>query len=164
VVPTGLDVAWPAVAHVASTVIVALFLIGLIGLTGGFLAGILRQRWMQAVVLLIVTLAAAGSAAGPAEFAKNFLFALLQIGVVMAGVVGFYRFNMLAYALTVAVLSLSQAAIVLLRQPAPYYQWNGYAVLAVLLGVAIWPLLTTRESDAAPSMPLPGGAGDAPSA
>ncbi len=143
-VPVGLDASWPAAMQIAGAVTAALFLLGVIGLVGGFLAGSLRRRWMQAAGLLLIALALTGGADSPAEFAKDFSFSLLRVGVVAAGVVWLYRFNMLAYALTAVVLSLSQAASQLLRQPAQFYQWNGYAVVAALLAALVWSLLAWR--------------------
>jgi hypothetical protein len=152
--PTNLDSYLPAVQAIGGAILSGLFMVALIALTAGFLAGYVRQRWLQFgfVVLVAVTwpwpLAATWDWGSPADFAEGVLLHLIILGVVWWGVTRLVRFNLLAYFLLAVVIKLSGAAVQLLRQPNEFFRANGFVVLVALLVLLAWPLVAWRRSAA----------------
>ena len=160
--PTGFfDSYFPAVQAIGQAVagmLGGLFLIGYIALAAGFLAGYVRQRWMQFGLVLLLAVALAGEWGSPADFAKRVVVRLLFLGVVWWGVTRVVRFNLLAYFLIAAAIALVSAASMLLRQPNPFFRANGYAVVAALLALLAWPVIAWLRSPS-PSSVLAGPSG-----
>ena len=71
----------------------------------------------------------------------------------------FFRFNLMAYFLTSAVLALAGGAVQLLRQSAGAFHTQGYVALGAVMVLFAWPLiawLRLRGTDA-PSAAIPAG-------
>ncbi len=162
--PTGFfDSYFPAAQAIGQAVaggFGGFFLIGYIALAAGFLAGYVRQRWMQFGLLLLLAVALAGDWGSPADFAQRVVVHLLFLGVVWWGVTRVVRFNLLAYFLIAAAIALVTAAGMLLRQPNPFFRANGYAVVAALLALLAWPMIAWLRSPS-PSSVLAGPTGPA---
>jgi len=139
--PAGFDSYLPAVQSIGGAISSGLFLTGLVALAAGFVAGYIRQRWMQVGLLFLLAFALIGDWRTPADFVQKILVQLLILGVVWWGVARVIRFNLAAYFLVVVTMILSGAAVQLLRQPNPFFRANGYVVVAALLALLAWPLV-----------------------
>jgi hypothetical protein len=160
-VPTSLDTTFPAAAFVAGSVLEGLFLVGLLALAAGFVAAYLRRPWMRASLVLVAAASLVGSRGSPADFAKGFLLALVNVAVIWWGVTRVVRFNLLGCFLVAVATSLLDAAMQLFRQPAEFYRLNGYIVAVALLASLAWPLAAWRSSlSNASSARVAGASGD----
>ncbi len=160
--PTSFDTYLPAVQAIGQAVAGALsgglFLAGYIALAAGFIAGYVRQMWMRVGVALLVAVALAGDWGSPADFAQQVLVQLIILGVLWWGVIRVVRFNLLAYFLIAATVTLTGAATRLLQQPNPFFRANGYAVVGAALALLAWPLVAWLRAPAArDSMAGPAG-------
>jgi len=144
--PASLDTTFPAAAFVARSVLEGLFLVGMLALVAGFVAGYLRRPWMRAGLVLVAAAALVGSWGSPADFAKSFLLALVNVAMIWWGVTRVMRFNLLGYFLVAVATFLLDAATQLFRQPADFYRLNGYIVVVALLALLAWPLAAWRAS------------------
>jgi len=139
------DAVLPSGAAFGSAVISGLFLTGLIGFTAGFVASVLKARWLRFSFFLLGAMFLIGSSWGNGtDFAKQFLGAAIMLGVIVFGVRRVMRFNVLGCILVVACVSLLGAAAQLLVQPDAFYRTNGYAVLLLILLLLAWPLSVWR--------------------
>ncbi len=138
--PPGFDSYFPAVQAIGGAVWSGLFWAGLIALAAGFVADCFRAAWMRFGLALLLALALMGDWGSPADFVQKIFLELIVLGVVWWGVTRVVRFNLLAYFLLVVTIALSGAAVGLLRQPNPFLRANGYAVIAALLALLVWPL------------------------
>jgi membrane protease YdiL (CAAX protease family) len=151
----GLDRALPAASFIAGAVTAGLLAAGVIGLAAGFMRAYLPRRILQIGLLLLAALVLTGRSGGAADFAKSYLWAVLTLLIVWLGVMYLTRFNLLAYFVMAGGLALSSVAVQLVCQPAEFYRWNGYAVIAALVILLAWPLTAWRsagESEAAPAL------------
>ncbi len=138
--PEGFDSYLPAAQAIARAISSGLFWVGLIGLAAGFVAGYLRQRWVQFALVFLLALALIEDWGSPADFAQKILVELILLGVAWWGVTRVVRFNLLAYFLVVTTMVLSSEAMQLLRQPNPFFRANGYAVVVAFVALLAWPL------------------------
>ncbi|MHB8503911.1 MAG: CPBP family glutamic-type intramembrane protease [Candidatus Acidiferrales bacterium] len=139
------DAVLPSGAAFGSAVISGFFLTGLIGFTAGFVASVLKARWLRFSFFLLGAMFLIGSSWGNGtDFAKQFLGAAIMLGVIVFGVRRVMRFNVLGCILVVACVSLLGAAAQLLVQPDAFYRTNGYAVLLLILLLLAWPLSVWR--------------------
>ncbi len=115
--------------------------------------------WMRLGLALLVAVALAGDWGSPADFAQQVLVELIILGVLWWGVIRVVRFNLLAYFLVAATVTLTGAATRLLQQPNPFFRANGYAVVGAALALLAWPLVAwlrapaARDSTAGPAGP-----------
>ncbi|MGH9743780.1 MAG: hypothetical protein ACRD51_15660, partial [Candidatus Acidiferrum sp.] len=135
----------PAAGIFGHVLISSLLLTGLIALVAGFVAGVLRARWLRYGLFLLGALSMTGSAWGNgADFAKQFLAEALILAVIVFAVRRVIRFNVLGCVLVVACLTLLGAATELLAQPDAFYRTNGYAVVLLVLMLLGWPVSVWR--------------------
>jgi hypothetical protein len=147
--PDVLDVPLPAVVFTGAAVTRGLLLAGALAIVAGLAWKYLRRRWLYGAAILLLAAAMAGSVYSPAEFAKGWLAAVVALSVWLAAVVLLLRFNLMAYFLAMVWTTLAGAAAQLLRQEAPLYHWNAYALVAVMLALLVWPLAEMRRAASA---------------
>ena len=145
-VPQNLDVLNPAIGSLASAIAAAFIVVGLVGIAAGLIARYVRPAWMRASLLIIYAALMATNVATPGAFFREAGFQLVALAALWLGVTHLARFNVLGYVLLAAMIVLIPAAIDLLDQPNPYLHANGYAILALALGVLAWPLLGWRRA------------------
>ena len=139
------DAALPSAAFVGGALIGSLFFTGLITFAAGFVASVVRARWLRFVVFLLGAMFLSGSDWGNGtDFAKQFIGKAILLGVIVFGVRLVMRFNVLGGLLVVACLALVGAAAQLLAQPDAFYRTNGYAVVLVMGLLLAWPLSVWR--------------------
>jgi hypothetical protein len=91
--------------------------------------------------------------ASPADFLKQFLVSAVMLGVIAVGISRIVRFNLLGLFLIVVCTSLIAGAAELIPQPSAYYKANGYGILAVLILLLAWPLMSwARRGRTAPNV------------
>ncbi|MBI3668991.1 MAG: CPBP family intramembrane metalloprotease [Acidobacteria bacterium] len=146
--PTGFDAYLPAAQVIGGAVSSGLFMAGLVALAAGFIAGYLRQSWMQFGLVLLLAVVRASDWGSPADFAKKVLFQLIAVGIAWWGVTRLVRFNLLAYFLLAACVTLAGAAAQLLQQPNEFFRVNGIAVVAAAVALLAWPLVGWRRAAA----------------
>ena len=145
---TNLDALFPAAAILGSTVRSGLTVTALVAITAAFIAGVIRQKWLRALVLVLAVLALGGFVANwhdPMDVVKKIAIAAVWIGAVDVAVRYLVRFNVLGYFLIVAGLFLLSGAGEMLRHPDYFYRANGYGVLAALVVLFGWPLVAWRR-------------------
>lgn len=153
-IPFGFDSYFPAAQAIGSAISNSLFAAGVIALAAGFVAGYVRQRWLQLGLVFLTAVSLSGNWGSPADFVKKVLLQLITIAVVWWGVEQVVRFNLLGYFLLAVATALTGAAVELLRQPNEFLRANGYAVIFALAGFVAWPLIAWRRSAEESSEPL----------
>jgi len=142
------DAILPAVSSIAGTLQHGLLLTGIVVAVAAFVAAQVRNPGVRILLLLLGALSVTpGNWGSPADLAKQFLTQLILLSVVVLGVRYLLRFNILACFLVVAGTSLLGGAAELLAQPDSFYRTNGCAVLAVLVLLFTWPLVSWRMGD-----------------
>jgi hypothetical protein len=66
------------------------------------------------------------------------------LGFVIFGIRHVARFNVLGWFLVVVCTALLSGVVEMLGQPASFYRVNGYFVLACLVALLAWPLVSWR--------------------
>jgi len=148
-VPSGLDFLVPAAQEIGGSIAYGLFVVGAIALTAGFVAGYLRRWWLKLGFVVLLALVQAGQWGSSADFAKRVLLELVILALAWWGVALVVRFNLLAYFLIAATVTLTGAATRLLQQPNPFFRANGYAVAGAALALMAWPLVAWLRAPAA---------------
>jgi hypothetical protein len=123
-----------------------------VAVTAGFIASMIRPKWLRAGVFVLAVLALGGFAANwhdPMDVVKKMVIAAIWIGVIDAMVRYLVRFNVLGYFLIVAGLFLLGGAGEMLRHPDYFYRANGYGILLVLVVLFGWPLVGWRRGGVA---------------
>jgi len=126
----------PALASLLSVVLLAIFLIAVLGF-GVYLRDLLRSEWLAALVVLVVFLLPAGTALSVGG--TNEALLLTGGSVLVSIVVGFVwgvfvlQNQLAAYVIGLAELMLGAAALNLLSQSDLWVIGNGAAVLIVLV-------------------------------
>jgi len=141
-VPGSLDAINPAAGAIASGISSGLIALGLIGLTVGLIAAYVRPVWMRAALVVLVALLITTDVATPGAFLRDAAFHLVTVAVIWLLVTRIVRFNVMGYFLLAAMISVVPVAVELLQQPNAYFRMNGYAVVAFVLVLAGWPLLS----------------------
>jgi hypothetical protein len=145
------DAVSPAGAIIAGMVNHSLLLTAILAVIACFVAGFLRAPWQRALIFLLAALAITGSNWGtPTDLAKQWVAQLILLGAIAFGVSRIMRFNILGCFLAIALLTLIEQAADLLGQPDHFYRLNGYAVVAAMLALLLWPLAAWRKSPPAP--------------
>jgi hypothetical protein len=161
--PDSLETILPLGSALASSLLSALFLTGLVGLIAGFVSYLRRgpdgmgRPWLAWLAFAVLVFMLLGDWGSPADLAKNTLLAAGTVAVLWLGVTRALRFNMLGLFLAVASLSMVSDALDLLRQQSPWYQGNGWATVAVIVALYLWPVLGWKRASAAPAAAEPGG-------
>jgi len=144
------DAIYPAAAIIGGAIVTALLITGILALAGGFVGAELRVRWLRLALFLAVAAAIVGSPWTGFGFAKEFIGNLILLGFVVFGIRRVARFNMLGWFLVAACAGLLGGATELLSQPDSFYKVNGYVVLAFLVALLAWPLVSWRMAPSAP--------------
>ena len=138
----------PASALGAGAVISGLFVVGLVAIVAGSVAGLQRAvaspgaaRGMQAGLLLLLAVVLVGSWGSAGDFAQQVVTEAALLAVFAFGVARVFRFNMLGYFLLAALGTLASSAGELLQHSEPFLRWNGYATAAAALVLLAWPLV-----------------------
>lgn len=140
------DAYFPALSIAGTAVLRGLLLAGVVGVLGAFIGWRVRGRIWRGALFAVGALALTGDWGSPADFAKQFVFQLLVLAVIVWGVVRIVRLNLMGYFLLIACTILLEGATELLTQPAGFYRANGIAVLVMLLALLAWPCLLWRSS------------------
>ena len=146
---SNLDALFPVGAIVGSGVRGGLTLTALVAITAAFLVSMIRSKWLRVLVFVLAVLALGGFSANwhdPMDVAKKMVIGAVWIGVIDLAVRYLIRFNVLAYFLILAALSLLAGAGEMLRHPDYFYQANGYGVVAALVVLFGWPLVAWRRA------------------
>jgi hypothetical protein len=144
----NLDAVFPAAAILGFAVRSGLTLTALVATTVGFIASLIRPKWLRGLVYALAILALGGFAANwhdPMDVAKKMIFAAVWIGVIDVLVRYVVRFNVLGYLLIVTGLFLLGGAEEMLRHPDYFYRANGYGILFGLVALFGWPLVAWRR-------------------
>jgi membrane protease YdiL (CAAX protease family) len=143
--PGGLDLLNPASGTVASAITSGFVTVGLVGLIAGLVTLYVRPVWLRAGLLIVYAALVATNVATPGAFFREAAFHLVAAVAVWFGVSRIVRFNMMGYFLLAAMITMGPAAVKLLEQPNPYFHTNGYAVLACMVAMLAWPLVSWRR-------------------
>ena len=128
----------PAIAAIASAVRGTL-LNGALLAAVGLAATLLPRRWMLApLVMLAPFLQLSTEIRTPAEFALQYLAALLSVIAVLVFFLYFGRQNFLAYALVLWLSALRGPMMELLGSPNPGFRMQGWVVLGAALAGVLW--------------------------
>ncbi len=138
------DAAYPSAMIIGGAILRALLFTGIFALAASFLGAELRVRWLRLLLFLAFAASLVSNWGSPADFLQQFLVALIILAVVIFGIRRLARFNMLGWFLVIACTTLLGGAIELLSQPNHFYQSQGYLVLAALVLLLLWPLVTWR--------------------
>jgi hypothetical protein len=150
-VPQDLDFLLPSL-HVAGSSVARSFIgIGLLALALGFASYCLRSSAIQTLLLGVAALLAAPSGGSAGEFGQKAFATFAGLLFVWWGARKLVRFNLLGYFLVAISLSLAPAAAELLRQPDPFFRANGWAVIALLGALLLWPLAAWQWKRQVPS-------------
>ena len=145
-VPLLLGSSLPALSAAKSAVLWGLFLCGLVGLAGGFVARYAAKVWMQAGLILLLALALTTDWGSPQAYASKLVINYMVLAILWLGAAKLMRFNALAYFLLAATATLVPVAVQLLSQPSAFYRANGVATAILLAALLVWPLLVMRHT------------------
>jgi hypothetical protein len=146
-VPNLLDAAPPALQALASAVMFSVVAIGLLAMAAGFAHSYLRDAWKQMLMLGLIALLATPRWGSTAELLQSFVAAWAALLLIWWVARRFFRFNLQAYFLTVALLTLTGAAAELLGQPNTYFRANGGVLLIGALALLLWTWRAWRRAD-----------------
>jgi membrane protease YdiL (CAAX protease family) len=130
----------PAAQSIATALLYAFAISALVAATSGFVGVYVQSKWLRAILLIASALAHMSGGESGLSFMVNFLFSLLQLYFIWWVVLKIIRFNLLAYFLSVAALTLLYTGTSLVAQPNTYLRNNGVIVLGVLGLLLLWPL------------------------
>ncbi len=155
-VPQNLEFLLPAL-HIAGGSVARSFIgIGLLALALGFAGYCLRSSATQTLLLGVAALLTAPLGGSAGEFAQKAFAIFAGLMFVWWGAQRLVRFNLLGYFLVAMVLSLVPAAAELLRQPNSFYRANGWAVIAMLAALLLWPVAAWQWKKQVPTSGGPG--------
>jgi len=141
------DAALPGAAIIAGMVNHSLLYTGIVAMLASFVAARLRTPWLRLLVFLLASLALIGSNWGsPADLVKQWLAQLILLAAITFGVRHVMRFNIFGCFLVLALLTLVEQATEFVGQPNAFYRLNGYAIVAAMLALVLWPLTMWRVS------------------
>lgn len=144
--PANLDAYFPGAQIIGGAVAWGLFMAGILVLAAGFIKSEVQSSSLRLLLFFALALAWVGEWGNPADFAKQLLGRMLLLGIIWLGVQRIARFNLMAYFLLAAMAALGNAASSLLAQQNDFYRANGLAVVATMLGLAMWPFLAWRAA------------------
>ncbi len=138
------DAIYPGIGVVGGVVLYAFFFTAVLLLGAAFIAAEVRVRWLRLLLFFAVAAAFVSSWGSAADFLKQFVSASLLLAVVVFGMRSIVRFNLLGLFLVVTCTGLAAAAGSFLNQPDSFYRINGYGILAAVVVLFAWPLLSWR--------------------
>jgi membrane protease YdiL (CAAX protease family) len=145
----------PATQSIAGALLLAFALSAIVAVLGGFVAVYVKSRLFQGLLLVAAALAHMSTEETGLAFVVSFLFTILQLCIIWWVILKIVRFNLLAYFLLVAALSLLNAGTSLAAQPNTYLRNNGVIVLGSLALLLLCPLAAalrgTRDVASLPS-------------
>jgi membrane protease YdiL (CAAX protease family) len=142
---SNFDAYVPAGAILGTSLLHSLLYMGFVAFAATFIASVIRPAWLKALVFFVATFAAMpGNWGSPADYAKQWVAELILLAVLVLGVRYVMRFNIFGCFLAVGVISLASGAAELLGEPDRFYRLNGYAVVAALVLLLAWPLVSWR--------------------
>jgi membrane protease YdiL (CAAX protease family) len=143
----------PGLGLVGGVIFRGLLATGFLALVAAFVGADLKAPWLRIVLFVTVAAAMVTNWASPADFLKQFLVSAVMLGVIAVGISRIVRFNLLGLFLIVVCTSLIAGAAELIPQPSAYYKANGYGILAVLILLLAWPLMSwARRGRTAPNV------------
>jgi membrane protease YdiL (CAAX protease family) len=107
-----------------------------------------RQRawWLWLAVLLLVVSAGPWDAHSLGEFLTGWAVTVASVLVAFVLLAFFLRDNLAAYLVVAFAIPVAQPLVELLRDPVPFYRWNGVALAAAVVLLFIWLLLPRASS------------------
>ena len=138
------DAIYPGIGAIGGAILRGLLISGMLLLGGAFLGAELRVRWLRLVLFIAVAAAVVTNWGSPADFLKQFLASAILLAVVIFGMRRLVRFNLLGLFLIVVCTMVLSSASELLGQPNAFYRANGYAMVAALAMLLLWPLVSWR--------------------
>jgi membrane protease YdiL (CAAX protease family) len=145
-VPENVSLLSPAVGSLASAIVSAFLMVGLLGIVAGLIAAYVRPAWMRAGLLLLYAALVATNVAAPGGFVREAASELVFVAALWFGITRIARFNVLGYFLLAAITALVPAAIELLEQPNFYLRANGYAIVSFAIAILAWPLVRWKRA------------------
>jgi hypothetical protein len=137
---TDFDAKVPALAILASAVQHSLLLTGAILAAAGFLANYARPAWLRALLfILLAVFLVPGNWGDAADLTKQLLAQLIFLSVAVLGFRRMVGFNVLGCLLILLTIALGGGALEMLKQGDSFYRSNGYALLAALAMILLWP-------------------------
>jgi membrane protease YdiL (CAAX protease family) len=149
------DAIYPGIGVLSGVLLYALFVVGMLLVAGACLGSEMRVRWLRLLLFFAVAGAFVLNWGSAADFLKQYLTTCLFLGVVVWGIRGIVRFNMLGLFLVVAGTSLLAAAAEFLAQPDTFYRINGYVLVCAIIVLLAWPLLSWRLAGGSASGAVP---------
>jgi membrane protease YdiL (CAAX protease family) len=143
------DGVYPAAAVIGGTIVLAVLVTGVLALAGGFVGAEIRVRWLRMALFFGVAIGLISNWGNGVDFVWQMVANLVLLGFVVFGIRHVARFNVLGWFLMVACTGLLAGGVELLRQPATYYRVNGYFVMAGLIALLAWPLVSWRLGNSA---------------
>ena len=147
--PSLIGLPAPAFAGLAH-VVQAIFTRAAVLAIGALAVQKLRRRWMLVpLALLAACMMVSEEVRTPAEFALEYLPAVVGVGLTMAFCLWFARANYLAYALVVGMAAVHAVVVELLHSGNAGLEMQGGIVLAVVLVCLVWavgPGLVRRDA------------------
>ena len=156
-VPQELDFLLPALHALGSATARSFIAIGLLALTIGFVTYAIRSLSIRMLLLVTFALLVAPTRGSGGDFMQKAFFTFAGLVFLWWASQRVVRFNLLGYFLVGMLASLAPAAAELLRQPNSFFRANGWAVLALLAGLLLWPVMAwqrkTSSSSGGPGIP-----------
>ena len=138
------DSLYPAVAIIGSAIVLGMLVTGVLALVGGVLGAELRVRWLRLFLFLAVAVGFISNWGNTTDFLRQFVSGLVILGFIVFGIRHVARFNVLGWFLVVVCTALLSGVVEMLGQAASFYRMNGYLVLAGLVALLAWPLISWR--------------------
>lgn len=138
------DAIYPGAGAIGSAVFRGLFVCAILALAGAFLGAELRVRWLRLSLFIAVAAAMVSTWGSPADFVKQFVASAMVLAVVVFGIRGFVRFNLLGLFLIAVCVGLLGVFADLVAQPNTFYRANAYGILIALVALFLWPLVLWR--------------------
>jgi membrane protease YdiL (CAAX protease family) len=138
------DALYPATAILGGAIVRGLLLTGTFALAAAFLGAELRVRWLRLALFIALAASLVSDWGSSADFLKQFLESALILGVIVFGFRRVVRFNLLGCFLAVTSVAILGGAVELVTQSNAFYHTQGYLVLAALVLLLAWPLVSWR--------------------
>jgi membrane protease YdiL (CAAX protease family) len=138
------DALFPAAGLIGGAIVKGLLLTGTFALAAAFLGAELRVRWLRLVLFIALAASLVSDWGSRGDFTKQFLIAVLILGVIVFGFRRVVRFNLLGCFLVAASVAMLGGAVELVAQPDGFYRSQGHLVLAAVALLLAWPLVAWR--------------------
>jgi membrane protease YdiL (CAAX protease family) len=147
--PSLFDSALPAAGFFLHALVYGIYYVA----AAGVVLYMIREGWTRRVwwfwggALLLLAVLGPWDAHSVREYVMGWAMQLVTLAVMAAVVIFFFRDNVLAYVGAALLLLAVEPAADLIRQPQPFYRWNGLLLAALLAIVLGWLLLPAGESE-----------------